>query len=228
MKEEKRLRGHIAYVAFFLSIAFTGVLWLYSHIRLAFLIEERYTIELVIDEEKRPREYNLLDMYYALEENGVRFPLIVLCQMYHEGTLGNDRGKLSKIAEGNKNTLGMKVNGRGYAINYPIDRNCKDYLPCVDCIHACYSTYDDGFKDYAEWQAIRIRDYENYYKKRVLTYEDYLDMFDSLVLGKQAYNSKGEKFRYAEDKKYTQTIRKVWIPRITRVLRYYDEDLILR
>lgn len=220
MSKEKKRRGHPIYGAFFLSLVATLFLWVYSKIRIPFLLEKHYTIELVEIQEGKKRDYNLADMYHAMQRIGIRFPLIVLCQMYHEGTQAGNRGNLSKIAEGNKNPLGMKVNSRGYAINYPRDKNCKDYLPCIDCTHACYNTWGDALKDYAEWQSQRLSAYERHYGRKVTTQEDYLNFLDDLVIGNKAG------YRYAEDPKYTNTLRRVWIPKVSRALKYYQKDLV--
>lgn len=210
-KSKRPIKGLFA-----LSLAVSITWILYVKLRNIYLIEEIYTIEILVENPKSSTDfYTLPSMLEELAKLGIRNPKIVVCQMYHEATDPRNRGKLSRIGEGNKNPFGMKVNSRGYAINYPRDKNCTEKLPCVDCIHACYSTFTDAILDYKEWQAIRLNAYEAYYHKQVVTDEDYLEFLDNLVLGgKPGY-------RYAEDRLYTNTIRGVWIPRINRVLEYY-------
>jgi hypothetical protein len=202
---------------FLLAVAtiFTTTFRLYVIIRNTLLVQNLYNLEITVETPQEKKKYNLYTFLLEMESLGIQHARVVLAQNLHEATNPKDRSQPSRIGKGNKNLFGMKVNSRGYAINYPFDPDCREKLPCIDCVHACYSSYEDSLLDYSAWQKIRIRDYERYYQTKVVTDEDYLHMLNNLVLGKKAG------YRYAEDPQYTNTLTDVWLPRIDRVIEYH-------
>jgi len=220
VSKQKYRRGRLRAALFLLTVAtiITLLLRFYIIIRNEVLVEEIYTLEIVVNNPTRAggkEIYTLPYLIRKLESKGVRNPRVVVSQSLHEASNPRDRSKPSRIGAGNRNIFGMKINGRGYAINYPYDPDCSQSLPCVDCVHACYSSFDDSILDFAAWQEIRLRDYERYYKTTVVTDEDYLHFLNNIVLGETPG------YRYAEDPNYTRTLRNVWFPRVDKVLEYY-------
>lgn len=144
---------------------------------------------------------------------GIRFPEVFVAQVYHEATDPKDRTQWSNIGKGNKNLTGMKSNTRSYNINgVKVSRaeceKLRQQQKCVDCVHACYESYEECFKDYREWQTIFIGIYERYHGRKIQTTDDYLRFLDNYVLaGRQGY-------RYGTDPKYTKRVR-WWMKRLS-------------
>lgn len=135
---------------------------------------------------KRNKKELFLSMYKQI---GIRFDSIVVTQNFLE--TGNFT---STIFKENKNMFGMKYNQRGFAIG----KNRG---------HAQYADYESAAKDYLAWQTIRIRDYERYYGKKIVTDEDYYDLLNHVVIyGK---TGKAGVYSYAEDPDYTRKLQRV-------------------
>lgn len=158
-----------------------------------------YGMESKIDSIKHSTSYahttnQEVSVFCLLEKYSIKFPNIVLAQSLLETGY-----YLSHIFLTNFNLFGMKVSSRGYHIP---TTSLLHKQRCGDAVHACYESIERSVQDYAEWQQVRMGEYEALYGK-ISNEEEYLQFLDNLVIsGKPGY-------RYAEDKNYTRKLRKL-------------------
>jgi Mannosyl-glycoprotein endo-beta-N-acetylglucosaminidase len=141
----------------------------------------------------------LVDLYSSY---GIRYPRVVLAQNIEE--TGHFT---SRVANENKNIVGMKRSNRPFLINRKElgDKAPRD-CPCFDWkLHACYERYEDGLKDYAVWQNIILTGYKNKYKRYPRNDAEYIVMLDSLW-----FPGDKKPRRYAENKRYRANITYIW------------------
>lgn len=167
--------------------------WLFVDViaTLAILLAIALSIWDIPDYEYKLRSYKKDKVHYFLQlykDEGIKFDSIVVTQNFLE-----TGDFTSAIYKENKNMFGMKYNQRGFAKG-------------VNRGHAKYNNEIDAVRDYAQWQKIRINDYERYYNKKIVTYDDYYDMLNHTVI----YTKKGVFVsRYAEDVNYTDKLKRV-------------------
>jgi len=136
--------------------------------------------------------------YYS--KLGIKYPRVVLAQNIQETGYFS-----SRVCNENKNILGMKRNNRGLSINPPGAKRPRD-CPCFDWdLHACYTKYEDGLKDYTYWQQLVLEGYKSKFGKYPASDTEYIDMLGHLYFP----GSKSPK-RYASDPKYTKHVHEIW------------------
>lgn len=130
-------------------------------------------------EEFKFNEVTLVSLY---QREGIKFPNIVYWQSYLETAKFS-----SNICKENFNMFGMKHNKRGYSKG-------------VNRGHALYENYILSIKDYSQWQKKMMNAHEVYFKKKIVTEEDYFFFLEHIVIGKNVY-------RYAEDLNYINKLK---------------------
>lgn len=115
-----------------------------------------------------------------IDDNGILFPKVVYSQAIHETSNFS-----SKIFQDNHNCFGMKLSGRGWAL----EENRG---------HASYKTIEESVRDYAAYQRMILfmAKQQGYI---INSDEQYLWLLDNLPFGKGS--------RYAEDPDYTKSLR---------------------
>lgn len=145
-------------------------------------------------------------LYHLLSIHGARFIPYAMTQSFLE--TGNYK---SPVCIQGKNFFGIRYNSRSF--------NYKKHLN-----HAAYKSMELSVKDYVAWQNRMIKSHEAFYKKKVVTDEDYEFLLEHVVIGKNVY-------RYAEDPNYISKLRKIkkmrWDKKISSPFKIDSPDQII-